>query len=213
MKIIFLSSKNNWISKELKGFIKELKKRKYIVKHIFDHREITKADFVFILGYHKIIPKAYLKINKYNFVVHESNLPKGRGWSPITWTILNNKNKIFFSLIKAEDIVDTGYIYLKKSYLLKGNETFDEIKNIQFYYTKLLCNEFLNKYSKIIKNPKKQIGTPSYFNRRYPKNSKVSSSKKISEIFNLLRVSDYKKYPVFFIYKRRKFKIQIEPYD
>ena len=68
MKIIFLSSKNNWISAELKGYIKALKNQKYFIKHIFNHKEITKSDFVFILGYHKIIPNKYLNINKQNLL-------------------------------------------------------------------------------------------------------------------------------------------------
>jgi len=51
---------------------------------------------VFILGYHKIIKKEYLKNNKYNIVVHESDLPKGKGWVPLFWQILEGKNEIVF---------------------------------------------------------------------------------------------------------------------
>lgn len=213
MKIYILTSKTNWINSHLDEIISKLKKNKMIIKKIYDYNQIKKADLLLILGYHKIIPTKFLNIVNCPLVVHESNLPQGRGWSPLTWDIINNKNKVFFSLIKADEKVDSGSIFFQTAVKLKGNELYKEIRQIQLKQTIKLCKKFIDKYPKIINKSKKQIGKITYYRKRNSNDSYVSVKNKISDIFNLLRVSDYKKYPVHFIFKGRKFKIKIENHD
>ena len=47
-------------------------------------------------GLYKNLPKGLLNRNRYNFVVHESDLPKGRGFAPVSWTILEDGKEIVF---------------------------------------------------------------------------------------------------------------------
>ena len=56
MKIIILSSNDNWIHKKIDSLVKTLQNKKNIVKKIHHHRNIKKCEILFILGYHKIIP-------------------------------------------------------------------------------------------------------------------------------------------------------------
>ena len=57
--------------------------------------------------------KEILKKFRNNLVVHASDLPNGKGWSPLTWQILDGKKKIHVSLIEADEKVDSGKIYKK----------------------------------------------------------------------------------------------------
>ena len=51
----------------------------------------------FYLSYEKIVEKKVLKKFKNNLVIHASDLPKGKGWSPLSWQILKGyKNYCFF---------------------------------------------------------------------------------------------------------------------
>ena len=69
------------------------------IKILHDHKHIKgNYDICIIFSYFKILPKNYLNKSNYNLIVHESNLPKGRGMSPLTWQIINNKSEIVFSL-------------------------------------------------------------------------------------------------------------------
>ena len=54
--------------------------------------EMNKGDFAFLLGCIQIIPKSFLGNHKYNIVAHESALPLGRGWSSLSWQVLEGKN-------------------------------------------------------------------------------------------------------------------------
>ena len=55
-------------------------------------------------------------------VVHESELPKGHGWAPMTWQILEGKKQIPVTLLEAQNAVDSGQVYLREYIELKGTE-------------------------------------------------------------------------------------------
>jgi len=95
-KVTFLiDTSNNWIEKYLKKKNFGLKKE-FKFKFESNYKKIKNQDIVFILGYTKILKNNFLKKNKYNLVVHESNLPKGKGFAPVQWQILNKKKKYQF---------------------------------------------------------------------------------------------------------------------
>ena len=95
-KILILFDKNNLIN--IKFFnIKKFKKKinnQYKVKVSTDTRDIKFSDYIFLVGFVKKIK--ILKEKKY-YTVHESNLPRGRGFSPIKWQML--KGKIIFNFL------------------------------------------------------------------------------------------------------------------
>src|ERR1700690_3084288 len=111
MKVTFLSDKGSWKNSAILGLIKKLRKKRH--KVTFTHRAeaVPAGDILFILGFFKIVPISILKRNRSNLVVHESDLPKGRGWSPMTWLVLEGKNRIPLTLFEAVERVDAGNIY------------------------------------------------------------------------------------------------------
>ncbi len=201
-----LDKKNDWIESYIKK--KFLKKSKnYVFKISKNYKKIKKQNVVFILNYTKILPKKFLKQNYLNLVVHGSDLPKGKGFAPIQWQILKNKNKIVFSLIEAVERVDSGSIIQKSNLIFKGHELNDEIRKMQALSTINIIKSFLKKYPKFKKN--RQLGKSSYFKRRNERDSKLNINKSIKSNFNLLRVVDNDKYPAFFEYKKKKYIIKI----
>ena len=73
-------------------------------------------------------------------VLHASDLPKNRGWSPHVWSILNGENDITLSLLEAEDKVDMGRIWKKAKIklnienMLDGTERFIGSKSTELIY-------------------------------------------------------------------------------
>jgi len=61
---------------------------------VHNANELLTGEFCFYLSYGKIVSKDMLSRFKHNLVVHESDLPQGKGWSPLTWQILEGKNRI-----------------------------------------------------------------------------------------------------------------------
>jgi methionyl-tRNA formyltransferase len=197
----------SWIIPYIIELKNELCIRGYNVDYINNIEEINKGDIAFFLGCSKVVEPKYLKQNKHNIVVHESSLPKGKGWSPLTWQILEGKNEIIFSLFEAVEELDAGEIYLQKEIKLNGSELNVELKDIQGRITIEMIIEFIEDFSKI--KGKKQEGEESYYPRRRRKDSELDIYKSIKEQFNLLRVVDNERYPAFFYINNTKYILKI----
>jgi methionyl-tRNA formyltransferase len=159
---------------------------------------LINADLCFYLSFSQIVSDATLSKFKNNLVVHESDLPYGRGWSPLTWQILEGKEEIAITLFEVSDQVDSGPIYLKSHMRFKGSELFMQLKDIQAVATVKLCREFIENYPAVLSGARQQHGRSSFYAKRTPSDSQLDPSKSIREQFNLLRVADNYTYPAHF---------------
>ena len=206
-KVTFLLDPSNlWIENYLKNENFGLK-NKFIFKITKNQNLVKNQDIVFPLSYTKILPNEFLKKNKLTLIAHASKLPKDRGAAPIQYQVLEGKKKFFISLIKAEEKLDSGNIYCRNFFLLKGYELSDEIRKKQAETTFRVIKFFLNKFPKI--RSKAQRGKPTFRKRRTPKDSKLNINKSIKSQFNLLRICDNKSYPAYFYLKKKKYILKI----
>ena len=140
-------------------------------------------------------------------MIHESDLPKNKGFSPIQWEFLKNTNLITFCLIKADNQLDNGDIMLKRKFKFDPLDLYDEIREKQFFFHKKLINEFLINYPRF--NLIKQKGISTYNRKRTFVDSKIDVNKSIKSQFNKLRLINNKDWPGFFIYQGTFFKISL----
>ena len=206
-KVTFLLDKSNlWFEKQLRNYNFRLN-NKYIFKISKNQNNIKNQNIVFPLSYTKILPKSFLQKNELVLIAHSSKLPKDKGFAPLQYQILNNKNKIYMSLIKAAKEVDAGPIYFQNFFMLDGTELSNEIRSIQGLQFLKIINKFLIKYPNV--KSKKQTGKGNFNKRRYPKDSQLNLNKTFKEQFNHLRINDNELYPSFFNYKGQKYIIKI----
>lgn len=207
-RIAVLTSQESWFVSFAQKLVEILKSKSYEAKLFFRHEGVG-DDFpiVFILSYFGIIKKRFLQRHVHNLVVHESNLPKGRGWAPLFWQILEGKNKIPVVLFEATDRVDAGGVYIKDFIVLKGYELYDQIRERQAEKTIELCLRFLDGYEAL--KLKKQKGTPTFYRKRTPPDSELYLNKTLKKQFNLLRIVNNDKFPAFFHYKGHKYILKI----
>ena len=206
-KICFLLDiDNNWLSSYCINYKNKNKNKNRRIEIHYNFKKIKNYDYVFVLGYTKILPKTLIEKNKLVTVIHESNLPKGKGISPLQWQILQNKNIIKINLIKLESKVDSGDIILTDDLKFNGSELYDEIRKKQAEATFKLIDKFL---SKKICCYKKQKGKESFFRKRSPADSKVDIKQSLKKSFNLLRICNNEKWPAFFYYKNQKYILKI----
>ena len=201
-----LDKKNKWIEIYLKKF-NFLLNNKFLFKITNNYKTIKKQDLVFVLSYTKILPDSFLKKNKLTLVVHASNLPRDRGFAPLTYRVLQNHNIIFFSLFQVIKKVDSGNIFLRTKLKLNGTELYDELRKKQAEAILNLIKKFLIKYP-LVKSSM-QSGKTNYNKRRYPRDSELDINKNIKSQFNLIRVSDNEKFPIFFYHKNVKYILKI----
>lgn len=172
--------------------------------------DVADGDILFLISCSEIVKKDVRDRFKHTLVVHAADLPKGRGWSPHIWTVLEGGNEITVSLIEAEDKVDTGRIWAQEKICLEGHELYNEINDLLFVATIRLMNKAVSGGL----TPRAQTDEEAtYWPKRTPEMSEIAPDSTIEQVFNLLRVSDPVRYPAFFRLKGHKYKIKIEKDD
>lgn len=206
MRISILVNKNSWIVPYAEQLLNLLKK-KHTVELYWEHENIPEGECLIILSYERIVPKEILLKNKNNLVVHESALPRGKGWSPLSWQILEDKNNIPITLFEATEEIDSGNIYLQDEIKYEGHELVEELRAKQGEKTIELILEFFKNYSNL--QSRKQKGKETFYSRRQPEDSELNISKSLKSQFNKLRIVDNERYPAFFQYKGHKYILKI----
>lgn len=205
-KVAFLFDKsNNWISSYFSSYLN--KNARYNFYKFYDPDKVRNFDIVFVLGFTKILRGKILSSNKHMLLVHESDLPQGKGFAPLQWQILEGSNNVIISLILIDEKVDCGDIVEQQQLVFSGNELYDEIRLKQAMKTYELINSFLEKYPNFIAS--KQTGKSSFYKKRTPKDSELDLDKTIREQFQLLRICNNDEWPAFFIMNGKKYIIKI----
>jgi methionyl-tRNA formyltransferase len=108
------------------------KNKNHQISIVHSKEELIPGDILFLISCSEIISKLERGKFKKTLVVHASDLPHGRGWSPHVWEIINGATDITLSLLEAEDQVDTGDIWKKISVPIPKTTLFDEINELIF---------------------------------------------------------------------------------
>lgn len=149
-------------------------------------------------GWQRLFPEDILEtLNIGAIGVHGSAdlLPKGRGRSPLNWSLIEDKKRfiIHYFIIKAG--VDDGDVFTYKDFDI--NE-FDDIETL-YYKNALVTRSVLLEYiPKLLAGDYSvvpQIGEPSYYPKRTPADGKIDWEKMdVHQIYNFIRAQT-KPYP------------------
>jgi methionyl-tRNA formyltransferase len=172
------------------------------------HDQIGSDGIAVFLSYPHIVPADALKRNHKNLVVHASDLPCGRGWSPWVWDVLRGADTLTVCLIEAAEPVDTGDVLLRRRIRLEGTELLPELRALVGQASVDLCNEWLNAGAP--RAGEKQRGPSSYWSRRTPAHSKLDPLLPLAEQFDLLRVCDNDAYPAWFEWRGARYRLKVE---
>lgn len=209
LRVTILTSETGWFKTHSQRFVTALEKMGHEVRITTRKSDIEEGDVLLLLSVWEIIPQHILKKNSHNLIVHESHLPTGRGWSPVSWQVLDGANEIPICLLEADSRVDAGVVYARSTFNLTGTELIQEIRKLQADATIALCLEFIKNFPHSLATAKPQVGVPTYYARRRSECSRIEPTASISDCFNLFRIADNDKYPVFFEYRGKRYKLAI----
>ena len=202
-RIVILVDNDSWILPYAERLVDEVCSDGEAAQLVRHAEYLPESDVAFLLGCVQVVPDQSLRRSRFNLVVHESDLPKGRGLSPMTWQILEGQTSIPICLFNATGDIDAGAVIYRDTIELLGNETHDEWRSLQGEKTIELCLRFLDEPS-----PPEGIaqgGKPTFYQRRTPSNSQLDPNRTLAEHFDLLRVADPDRYPAYFYHRGRWF--------
>jgi methionyl-tRNA formyltransferase len=162
--------------------------------------ESIQPGYIFFPHWSYIIPKNIYE--NYNCVVfHMTDLPFGRGGSPLQNLISRKIYQTKISAIKVVKELDAGPVYLKKDFCLYGNA--EEI----YLRAGDLIIQMIDEIIETRPTPVEQHGTPVVFKRRTPDMSTIEHIETIEELFDYIRMLDAEGYPKAFL-ENENFRIE-----
>ncbi|WP_028304744.1 formyltransferase family protein [Oceanospirillum maris] len=171
--------------------------------------ELTGGEILFLISCSELVSQKIRSHYKHTLVIHASDLPKGRGWSPYIWEVIAGATEITISLIEANDKVDTGNIWRKVTRNIPSHALYDEINNALFDAEEELMDFAVSNYQSI--KPAPQVDDhASYYPKRTPSDSEIDPQRSIADQFDKIRVSDPSRYPAYFEFRGHQYKVTLE---
>lgn len=170
--------------------------------------ELGGGDILFLISCSQIVSAEVRERYAHCLVIHASDLPGGRGWSPLVWQIVEGKDRIAVTLLEAADSVDSGPVWAKRWLNFDGTELVDEINAALFAVELELMDYAVANVGQV--QPQLQDATAaSWYPRRRPEDSRIDPQRSLAEQFDLLRVADPQRYPAFFDFRGQRYEISI----
>ena len=167
------------------------------------------GDLLFLVSCNEIIRADTRSRYSSTLVVHASDLPAGRGWSPYIWAVLDGADRIDVCLLEAREPVDTGEIWFRDGFDLEGHELLTEIHEKLFETEIRLMSRAVESYGSVTPQPQPEESV-SYLRKRSPEDSKLDPTLSIESQFDLLRVCDAARFPAFFDMRGHRYTLSIE---
>ena len=128
-------------------------------------------------------------------IFHMTDLPYGRGGSPLQNLILRGHQETQISALRCVAELDAGPIYMKRPLSLEGSAS--EI----FLRAADVVQEVIEEIVRIEPLPEHQEGEPTVFRRRTPEQSNLREANLLTlkDFFDFIRMLDAPTYPLAFI--------------
>ena len=124
---------------------------------------------------------------------HMTDLPYGRGGTPLQNLILRGHKATKLSAFRLTDEMDAGPVYLKDTLSLEGSA--QEI----YYRSCRLAAQMIQKITEGVSEPSVQTGTITTFERRTPEQSELPSTGELNDLYDFIRMLDAEGYPQAFL--------------
>lgn len=147
---------------------------------------------IFFLHWSQIVPDSITR-NYECINFHMTDLPYGRGGSPLQNLILAGHEHTKVSAFRMNETLDGGPIYLKRDLSLSGSA--EEILS----RCTLISLEMVNQIVSEDLEPTPQFGEVVMFRRRAPEQSELPPGGSAVELFNFIRMLDAEDYPRAFL--------------
>lgn len=124
---------------------------------------------------------------------HMTDLPYGRGGSPLQNLIIRGYKESQVSALRMSDEIDAGPIYMKRPLALRGSaqEIFEVFSNLAW--------DMIREIVETEPSPVPQQGAPVTFARRKPEESLLPSQGNIELLHDHIRMLDAETYPPAFL--------------
>ncbi|MBI2173951.1 MAG: methionyl-tRNA formyltransferase [Candidatus Omnitrophica bacterium] len=153
---------------------------------------LMRPRYVFFLHWSWKVPEKIVR--EYECVgFHMTNLPYGRGGSPLQNLISRGHRKTMLSVFRMSTDLDAGPVYLKEPLSLHGRA--GDIYQRASQLTASMIRQMIKKPME----SRPQVGRATFFRRRQPAQSQIPRCRSLSTLYDFIRMLDADGYPRAFL--------------
>ncbi len=155
-----------------------------------DHFRDQACDLMIVNGWQRLIRDPILNtVSIGSLGVHgsASGLPKGRGRSPMNWSIIEGLDRFILSVIKLDSDVDSGAIVDSRKYDITD---FDTIRTLYYKLAMATSKILIESLPSILDGTityTPQEGEETYYPNRRPEDGAIHWHNSTRDIYNLIR--------------------------
>ena len=148
-----------------------------------------KINLICLAGFMKILSRNFIKKFKGKILnIHPSLLPKYRGSSPVSASILNGDTMTGISIMKLNSGIDSGPILSQKEVAIAKNETCEDLTTRLFSLSSKILIEVINKIEKGKITQKEQCEKEATYTKKLSRlDGLINWENSASEISNMIR--------------------------
>ena len=152
--------------------------------------------YIFFLHWSWKVPAEI--VNKYECVCfHMTDVPYGRGGSPLQNLILRGHKSTKLTALKMVEELDAGPVYLKEDLYIDSGSA-EEI----YIRTTYKAGGMIKRIISEEPEPVPQEGEPTVFQRRRPEESEMPDLEGLQQLYDFIRMLDAEGYPKAFLERK-----------
>ncbi len=155
-----------------------------------DHFQTVDPDLMIVNGWQRLIPESILETTTHGALGNHGSafgLPKGRGRSPLNWSLIEDRDRFLLSVIRLDPGADSGDVVTSRKFDITRHDT---IQTLYYKVTMLLKEMLLEVVDPILAGERPfepQSGEPTYYPKRNPEDGEIHWENGTQEIYNLVR--------------------------
>lgn len=155
-----------------------------------DHFDGLDADLLVVNGWQRLVPADILATFPRGGVGNHGSafgLPKGRGRSPLNWSLVEGLDRFLLSLITLNPEPDAGGVVTTRKFDVTVHDT---IRTLYHKVTVAVEEMLLAELGGLLRDEatvKRQPGEPTYYPKRTPADGAISWEDTTADVYNLVR--------------------------
>ncbi len=156
----------------------------------FDFFETVNPDLLIVNGWQRLIPESILETTTHGALGNHGSafgLPKGRGRSPLNWSLIEGRDRFLLSVIRLDPGADSGDVVTTTKFDIT---THDTIETLYYKVTMCLKQMLLEVVDPILAGERPfepQAGEPTYYPKRNPEDGEINWGDGTQAVYNLVR--------------------------
>mgnify|MGYP000347923005 CR=1 FL=1 len=148
------------------------------------------ADLLIVNGWQRLVPGEILRtVTRGALGLHGSayGLPKGRGRSPMNWSLVEDLDRFLLSLILLDEGVDSGDIVTTTKYEITDH---DDIRTLYYKLAVATTRMLFETLDPVLSGDHEveaQTGEPTYYPKRTPDDGAINWHDTTRDVYNLVR--------------------------